>query len=499
MTQSTLIAPIAVDLKPGLLDEPGPGVPHSNQRSTETPTDGSGGLSGGGLFVLLVGAFLPVLSFFIVNVALPAIGSDLHASSAGLQLVVACYGVTNAALVVVGGRLGDGFGRRRLFVTGLIGFTVMSLFCGLAPNLGLLLAARAGQGLFAALMTPQVLATITATRTGEERTRAIGMFGAAAGVAAALGQVLGGWLVSADLFGLGWRSTFLLAVPLGLVALAFAHRLVPETRAEHRLPIDAVGAGLLGLTLVVLLFPLSEGRPLHWPVWIWALLALTLPVGVALGLHQTRSERLGRTPLVPPSVLALREMRIGMAVALVFFTSFGGFMFVFAIATQTGAGLTPLQGGLALAPFAAAFLAVSVVGPRLQHRWGASIIARGWVTIVVGYALLALTTLATWPHLTPLDIALPMVFVGLGNGLVMLPLMGVVLNQVPSHQAGLASGLLITAQQTCLALGAATLGTLYLTLAATSLGAGHALVTVCGLLAVVAVCAVPLSLRLSRD
>src|SRR6478752_2271124 len=145
MTQSSLAEPIAVGLKPGLLDEPA------------TPADEPTWLSNGGLFVLLVGAFLPVLSFFIVTVELPAIGSDLHASPGGLQLVVACYGVTNAALVVVGGRLGDGFGRRRLFVAGLIGFTVMSLLCGLAPNLGTLLAARAGQGLFAALMTPQVL------------------------------------------------------------------------------------------------------------------------------------------------------------------------------------------------------------------------------------------------------------------------------------------------------------------------------------------------------
>lgn len=453
-------------------------------------------LSGAGLFVLLVGAFLPVLSFFIVNVALPAIGTDLHASAAGLQLVVGCYGITNAALVVVGGRLGDGFGRRRLFVAGLAGFTVASLLCGLAPSLGFLLAGRAAQGALAALMTPQVLATITATRTGEDRARAIGMFGAAAGVAAAIGQVLGGWLVSADLFGLGWRATFLVAVPLGLLALGLVHRTVPETRAEHRLPVDAAGAGLLALTLVVLLLPLSEGRPLHWPLWVWTLLAVTVPIGMGLGIHQSRSERLGRTPLVPPSVLRLREMRIGMAVALVFFTGFGGFMFVFAIATQTGAGMTPLKGGLALAPFALAFLVVSVTGPRLQRRWGAGIIARGWVLIVVGYALLAAVAHFEWAHLTPVDLAAPMVVTGFGNGLVMLPLMGVVLSQVPVHQAGLASGLLITAQQTCLALGAATVGTLYLTLAGTSLGAGGGLVAICALLSAVALAVVPLSLRL---
>jgi MFS family permease len=346
-------------------------------RTLPKPGPSADRLTAAGLSVLLVGAFLQVFAFFIVNVTLPAIGTDLHASAAGLQLVVACFGITNAALVVVGGRLGDAYGRRRLFVTGLAGFTGASLLCGLAPNLGLLLAARAAQGGLAALMTPQVLATISATRTGEGRARAIGMFGAAVGAAAAIGQVMGGWLVSADLFGLGWRASFLVAVPLGLLALAVVHHTVPETRAEHRLPVDAVGAGLLALTLVVLLVPLSEGRPLHWPLWVWTLLAVALPIGVVLGLHQSRAERLGRTPLVPPSILRLREMRIGMAVALVFFTSFGGFMFVFAIATQTGAGMSPLQGGLALGPLALAFHLVSVIGPRLQSRWGAGNIAPG--------------------------------------------------------------------------------------------------------------------------
>jgi len=456
-------------------------------------------LTGTGLFVLLVGAFLPVFSFFVVNVALPALGADLHASDAGLQLVVGSYGITNAALVVVGGRLGDGYGRRRLFVTGLAGFTVAALLCALAPSLGLLLAARVVQGAFAALMTPQVLSTITASRSGEERARAIGMFGAAAGVAAAGGQVVGGWLVDADLFGLGWRATFLIAVPLGLFALSLVHVAVPETRAEHRLPIDAAGAGLLASTLVVLMLPLSEGRSLHWPLWTWLVLAAALPIGLVLGLHQGRAERIGRTPLVPPSVLRLREMRLGMAIALIFFTGFGGFMFVFAIATQTGAGLTPLQGGLALTPFATAFLVVSVIGPRLQRRWGAGIVARGWVLILVGYAGLALLAHLNWPHLTPGNLALPMVVTGFGNGLVMLPLMGVVLGQVPVHQAGLASGLLITAQQTCLALGAATVGTLYLSLAGTTLGAGGALVSICALLSAVALLVIPLSLRLARS
>src|SRR5690349_10115619 len=266
------------------------------------------------LLMLLCGAFLPISSFFVINVALPSIGTDLHASPAALQLVVGAYGIANAVLVVVGGRLGDGFGRRRLFLLGMAGFTVFSLLCGLAPSVQLLLAARVGQGATAALMTPQVLATIMATMSGGQRGRAIGMFGAAGGVAAAAGQVVGGVLVSSDVWGLGWRSVFLIYVPIGLLALAAAWRRVPESKADVRIPVDVVGATLLALTLVLLLLPATEGRPLGWPVWVFVVLAATLPAAVLWFGHQRRTERSGRVPLVPPSVLGLRQMQVGLLI-----------------------------------------------------------------------------------------------------------------------------------------------------------------------------------------
>ncbi|HYU85923.1 MAG TPA: MFS transporter, partial [Kribbellaceae bacterium] len=225
------------------------------------------------LLTLLSGGFLPILSFFILNVALPSIGADLKTSAGTLQLVVGAYGIANACLVVAGGRLGDAFGRRRLFLAGMAGFTLTSLLCAIAPNAGMLLGARILQGAAAALMTPQVLATIAATLTGESRGRAIGLFGASGGVAAALGQILGGVLVSADVAGLGWRAVFLLNVPLGLAALVATVRLLPETKAPRRLPLDLAGAAILAVTLVVLLLPLTEGRPLGWPLWTWLSLA----------------------------------------------------------------------------------------------------------------------------------------------------------------------------------------------------------------------------------
>jgi EmrB/QacA subfamily drug resistance transporter len=449
-----------------------------------------------GLLTLLCGAFLPILSFFVINVALPSIGTDLDASPAALELVVGSYGIANAVLVVVGGRLGDAYGRRRLFLVGMGGFTVFSLLCGLAPTVSVLLAMRVGQGAFAAMMTPQVLATIMAILDGDHRGRAIGMFGAAGGIAAAAGQIVGGALVSADLFGWGWRAVFLVNVPVALLALLAAWKLLPESKAERRIPVDVVGAALLASALVLLLLPVTEGRPLGWPAWIWVTLAGTLPVGLVWAVHQRRTERSGRVPLVPFSVLALRHMRLGLVVAIAFFTTFGGFMFCFAVATQSDAGMSALEGGLTLTPLALAFLVVSLYGPALQQRWGAGIIARGWAVQAVGFLALAWAVSATWPDVTPVKLAIPMVVVGLGGGLVMMPLFGVVLSQVPPEQAGLGSGILITTQQTCLALGAAILGTIYVSLAGGSTGPADGLTLVCVGIAAVSVAAIPVSVAL---
>lgn len=430
------------------------------------------------LTTLLFGAFLPMLSFFIINVALPAIGTDLRATPGELQLVVGSYGIANATLLVVGGRLGDGFGRKRLFLVGLVGFTVTSLLCALAPTIGVLLAARVLQGATAAAMTPQVLASISSLLTGEHRARALAMFGVVGGSAAALGQILGGVLVEADVFGLGWRAVFLVNVPVGVFAVAAAVKLLPETRADKAHRVDLVGAGLLALTLVLLLLPLTEGRPLGWPLWTWLSLAAVVPAVALLGLHQHRAEKAQRAPLIPPTVLRLRAMRLGLLLAMAFFTTFGGFMFVFALATQGEARMSPLEGGLSLLPMAVGFLVTSIYGPRLQVRYGAGLIVRGWLIQAVGYAVLAVVALALWPDVTPWTLAVPMLIAGFGSGLVMVPLMGVVVGQVPPAQAGLGSGILLTSQQTCLALGAATVGTAYLSLAGTSWGQGGALAAV---------------------
>ncbi|GAA3121323.1 EmrB/QacA subfamily drug resistance transporter [Kribbella aluminosa] len=448
------------------------------------------------LTTLIFGAFLPMLSFFVINVALPAIGSDLRATSGELQLVVGSYGIAVATLLVVGGRLGDTFGRKRLFLIGLIGFTVMSLICAIAPSIGVLLVARVVQGAAGAAVTPQVLATITSVLTGEHRARAMALYGVAGGAAAAFGQILGGVLVEANVFDLGWRAVFLVNVPVGAVGVAAAIRLVPETKADKAQRVDLVGAALLAVTLVLLLLPLTEGRPLGWPLWTWLCLAATIPAVLTLGAHQHRSERSGRSPLIPPTVLRLRAMRTGLLLAVAFFTTFGGFMFVFALATQGEAHMSPLEGGLSLLPMAVGFLITSIYGPRLQVRYGAGLIVRGWIIQGVGYAVLAVVALTLWPDVNPLKLAVPMLIAGFGSGLVMVPLMGVVLGQVPPAQAGMGSGILLTTQQTCLALGAATVGTAYLSMAGTSWGQGGALAAVALTITVISLLMTPVTHQL---
>lgn len=432
-----------------------------------------------GLATVLLGAFLSIADFFIVNVALPTIDSRLHASPATLELVVAGYGVPYALLLVIGGRLGDLFGRRRLFMLGMAAFTLFSLLCGAAPNALSLVAFRAAQGASAAFMVPQVLATIQSACGGQRRARAIGLYGATAGIAAVVGQLAGGALVAANIGGTGWRPIFLVNVPIGLVGLALAWRQVPATRSAEPARIDLPGTALLATAVLALLVPLTEGRALGWPVWSWALLALFLPAAAAFALVERRLERIGGHPIVPPSLLGLPGMRRGLVIAVPFFGGFGAFMFVSALTFQDGAHLGPLRSGLALVPMAVAFLAATLVSARLTKRYGRAVLGAGALVQAAGLTALAATLFVVWPHPGALNLAPAMIVAGLGQGLAMPTIFGIVLAGVPADRAGVGSGILTTTQQSALALGVATLGSLFLSLsAAHSLGTRDAFVVV---------------------
>jgi MFS family permease len=437
------------------------------------------GLTAGGLATLLLSYTLAPIDLFIVNVALPTIQSDLHASTATLEWVLAGYGIAFAMLLVVGGRLGDAFGRRRVLSWGLAAFTATSLVCGVAPNETVLVLARVAQGAAAALLVPQVFSIIQATHSGEHRARTLGYIGAVAGLAMVLGQVLGGVLVAADLFGAGWRPIFLVNVPIGIVVILLVNRVLPESRAADPIGVDRWGTPLLAGALLALLVPLLEGRALGWPVWCWVLLAAVPVLAGGYLAVARRLERAGGVPLVPPTLVRTPSMRFGMLTAVPVFAGFGGFMFVFALVFQAGLHFSPLTAGLALTPAAVGFLLMSLQTSRLVARYGRRVLVVGAVVQGSGLLVLVLTLLSTWPAVTVLDLA-PGAFVyGVGQGAIAPVLFRVILSGVPTEAAGVGSGVLTTTQQTSLALGVATLGSLFVGLAGpAALGTRDALVLV---------------------
>ena len=439
-----------------------------------------------GLTIVLIGVLLPMVDFFIVNVALPTIDSDLHASQPMLELVVSAYATAYALLLVIGGRVGDAFGRKRLFMAGMAAFTVTSLACGLAPTALALVIGRAAQGASAAMMVPQVLSTIQAATAGEQRARAFGRYGATGGLAAVVGQLFGGLLVSANIDGLGWRPIFLVNVPIGLVGLILARRHVPETLAGSRPGIDFHGTGLLGAGVLAILIPMTEGRSLGWPAWTIALLAAAPVLLVAFAIVETRQERAGKRPLVPPSLLRHASMRRGLMLALPFFAGFGGFMFCYALLVQQGLHDSALTAGAGLLPMAAAFLVASLSTSRLLARYGAKVLTAGGILQAIGLIVLGVTVYLGWTGLSVLWLAPGMAIAGLGQGLLMSPLFGVVLSEVPRSLAGAGSGVLTTTQQTALALGVATIGSLFLALAADGTGFRDGFIWVLGIQTVIA-------------
>jgi MFS family permease len=452
-----------------------------------TPDRSSPTLRPLGLVILLLGLFLPLTDFFIVNVALPTIDRDLHASPGMLQLVVAGYGTAYAVLLVVGGRVGDAIGRRRLFVLGMSSFTVTSLACGLAPNALVLVLARAAEGAAAAMMLPQVLSTIHTAADGPSRAKALGYYGAAGGLATVAGQLLGGLLVSANIAGTGWRPIFLLNVPVGILGVLLSRK-IPATRSNAPAPVDGAGTSLLGATLLSFLIPLTEGRSLGWPLWTVLLLCLSPFLALLFVRVERRVEVRGGVPVVPLSVISVRSVWRGTVTGTPFFISFGGFMFVYALCLQDGAGWSALRTGLTMVPLAFGYLIASLAMPRLLARIGTWMLTIGAAFLVFGFTLLALVLTAGWPRPAVVPLCAASLAVGIGQGMVLTPLFRIMLSEVPLHLAGVGSGVLNTMQQTALAVGVATVGSFYLSeSSAGALGVLHATVIVLAALAVLEV------------
>lgn len=414
------------------------------------------------LGVVLSAAFMVLLDISIVNTAIPSIQRNLGASNAEIQFVIAGYQLAYAVLLITGGRLGDIFGRKRLFTVGMAGFTAASALCGLAPTAEVLVAARILQGAMASLMYPQVLSVIQVSFPPRERGAAFGVFGAVIGVASITGPLAGGILIGDDLSGGSWRRIFLVNVPVGLLALLAAWALLRESRAPHAPHLDTLGVLVVSLGLFLLTYPLVEGREAGWPTWAWGMLAASVPVLVAFVLLQRwEATRARGSPLVELSLFGIPSFTVGVCVSLLFVSGIPAFFLVFSLTLQIGLGFTPLHAGLTTIPFAVGSVAGSALSARVARTLGPRILQLGCFILGLGLVGVLVTVSARGHALRGPELIPALSVSGFGLGCVIAPLVTVVLGGVPPRHAGSASGIVTTGQQIGGALGVAVIGVIF--------------------------------------
>jgi EmrB/QacA subfamily drug resistance transporter len=413
------------------------------------------------LAVVLTAGFMQLVDISIVNVAIPSIQRDLDATYAQIQWVLAGYQLAFAVMLITGGRLGDIFGRKRLFMIGMAGFTLASAFCGLAQSPGMLIGSRVLQGLMGAIMFPQILSVIQVTFPPRERAGAFGMFGATIGLATITGPLVGGLLIEADLLGLEWRPIFLVNVPIGIVALAVAARYLIESKAPRALRLDPVGVAIITTGLLLLVYPLVQGRDLDWPLWTFLSMAAAVPVLAAFAVYERRKKARDGSPLVDLDLFRQPSFAPGLLVAGIFFMGIPAFFLTFSLWLQIGLGFSALHAGLTGAPFAVGSALASVASVRLAPTLGRRILSAGSLLLVGGMLALIWTVdryggdIHSWQLLPALLVC------GLGLGSVVAPLVNVVLAGIRGQDAGSASGVLSTVQQVGGAVGVAVIGVVF--------------------------------------
>ncbi|MFD7686122.1 MFS transporter [Streptomyces sp. NPDC059781] len=441
---TTRISPGAPAPSPPAPAEGSPGMPHR----LVLPT-------------VLAGVFITTLDFFIVNVALPSLQTDLGAGASAVEWVVAGFGLAYGVGLITGGRLGDLYGRRRMFLLGLGLFTVASLLCGVAQSGGSLVFARVLQGLAAALIAPQVLALLSTVFTGAARVKAFAGYGLAMGLAAVFGQLIGGLLIEADVAGWGWRSCFLVNLPVCLLIMGLTLKVVPESKAGGRPGLDVVGVVVVTLALVALVLPLIEGREEGWPLWTWLSFgAFAVLMAVFVAMERSIGRR-GGSPLVNIPMFGDRAFVVGLACQLVFWMGQASFFLVLALYLQAGRGLSALEAGLLFAALGAGYLYTSMNATGFAARLGRQVLAVGALLMVVGLVVIGVTAgrLGTGGHTAWLVPGL--VIDGAGMGLVVAPLASTVLARVNPRYAGSASGVLTTGLQIGNSIGVAVIGVIF--------------------------------------
>ncbi|WP_345646104.1 MFS transporter [Streptomyces siamensis] len=414
------------------------------------------------LAIVMTAAFMDLVDVTIVNIAIPSIKQDAGASFSQIQWITAGYALAFAAGLITGGRLGDIHGRKRLFLIGIAGFTVASALCGFAANPEMLVASRILQGAMAAMMVPQVLSIVHATFPAHERGKVFGLFGAIVGLGAVSGPLLGALLTEWNLFGLEWRPIFLINLPVGVVALFLGRRFISESKAPRALKLDLVGVALVTLGLLMLLYPLTRGRELGWPVWGYVSMAGALVVFAVLVAYEKRKTARDGSPLVELSLFKVKSFAAGIAVQTVFGVGLGVFFLVWTLYMQVGLGWSPLRAGLTGVPFSIAVSAAAGMSVQLLvPRFGRKVLQAGALAMALGVLLYIWESDRYGMSIASWQMALPLVVMGAGMGFIVAPLTDAVLSEVPREHSGSASGLINTVQQMGNALGLGLVSVLF--------------------------------------
>ncbi len=414
------------------------------------------------LVIVAMAFVMDLLDNTIVNIAIPSIQSNLGASYAVIQWLIAGYALSFAVLLVTGGRMGDVFGYKKLFMIGVAGFTLASLLSGCAWDSGVLIAARLLQGSMAALMVPQVMSLMQVMYKPHERGGIMGIFGALAGVAASLGPVVGGVLIHFNIAGLDWRPIFLINVPVGIFAFVAAMKYLPEGKSPHPLKLDIVGTTIIMAAMFLLVFPLIQGRELGWPTWSFVMMAGAVPALALFAWWQKVKERRDNSPLVVPALLKTRTFLTGLSVNIIFEGAMIGFFLPFTLLLQVGLGYSVIKAALTGIPTAIGIsVAMATFAQKIMPKLGRYTMTIGTIVMALGLAILYGFIHHSGLHTTPWEFVPGLLITGVGMALIMSPMFSVVLTDVDPKHAGSASGVMNAVQQLGGAIGTALIGVFF--------------------------------------
>ncbi|HSW81371.1 MAG TPA: MFS transporter [Candidatus Saccharimonas sp.] len=414
------------------------------------------------LLIVALAFVMDLVDSTIVNIAIPSIQSNLGASFATIQWMVAGYSLTFALLMITGGRMGDVFGYKKMFLIGVTGFTIASLLSGIAPTAVVLVIARLLQGAMAALMVPQVMSLMQVMFKPQERNGVMGMFGMLGGLGASLGPIIGGLVLKANLFGWDWRPIFLLNLPVGIFALLAGMKFLPEGRSPHPLHLDVKGTFMIIVGLSLLVFPLIEGRDLGWPVWTLIMMAASVPALAWFGWYEARKHKRDQSALIVPSLFKVRTFLSGLVLNIILESVMIGFFLTLTLLIQIGLGYSPITAALTGLPTAIGMtVSFVLVGQKLIVKYGRNVIGIGCVVLAAGLLYVGWLVSTYGTGTSPWAFAPGLFAVGVGLATIMAPIFSAALQDVDPGHAGAASGVLNAVQQVGAAIGIAIIGVIF--------------------------------------